>query len=100
MVTTVLLISSSNYAKHHINVCSGGDLCSPFFDSRMMRSIICESMPSDRVAMVNQHALRATTQYSLWTTSGKILRKNLRLDAEPFAAFVGGWITIINLDAL
>ena len=27
---TTLLISSSNYAKHHINVCSGGDLFSPF----------------------------------------------------------------------
>ena len=25
-----LLITSSNYAKHLINVCSGGDLCSPF----------------------------------------------------------------------
>ena len=24
---TTLLISSSNYAKHHINVCSGGNLC-------------------------------------------------------------------------
>ena len=32
-----------------------------------MRSIICESMPSDRVAMVNQHALRATTEFSLFT---------------------------------
>ena len=30
MGNTTLLISSSNYAKHHINVCSGGDLCSPF----------------------------------------------------------------------
>ena len=28
-----LLISSSNYAKHHINVCSGGDLCSPFISN-------------------------------------------------------------------
>ena len=27
---TTLLISSSNYAKRHINVCSGGHLCSPF----------------------------------------------------------------------
>ena len=27
---TTLLISSSNYAKRHINVCLGGDLCSPF----------------------------------------------------------------------
>ena len=26
---TTLLISSSNYAKRHINVCSGDDLCSP-----------------------------------------------------------------------
>ena len=33
-----------------------------------MPSIICESMPSDRVAMVNQHALRATTEFSLFTT--------------------------------
>ena len=33
-----------------------------------MRSIICESMPSDRVAMVNQHALRATTEFSLFLT--------------------------------
>ena len=23
-------VESSNYAKRHINVCSGGDLCSPF----------------------------------------------------------------------
>ena len=30
MGNTTLLISSSNYAKRHINVCSGGDLCSPF----------------------------------------------------------------------
>ena len=30
MGNTTLLISSSNYAKYHINVCSGGDLCSPF----------------------------------------------------------------------
>ena len=28
-----LLISSSNYAKRHINVCSGGNLCSPFLDT-------------------------------------------------------------------
>ena len=28
-----LLISSSNYAKRHINVCLGGDLCSPFFSN-------------------------------------------------------------------
>ena len=28
-----LLISSSNYAKRQINVCSGGDLCSPFFSN-------------------------------------------------------------------
>ena len=28
---TTLLISSSNYAKRHINVCPGGDLCFPFF---------------------------------------------------------------------
>ena len=30
---TTLLISSSNYAKHHINVCSGGDLCSMFISN-------------------------------------------------------------------
>ena len=30
MGNTALLISSSNYTKRHINVCSGGDLCSPF----------------------------------------------------------------------
>ena len=30
MGNTTLLISSSNYAKHQLNVCSGGDLCSPF----------------------------------------------------------------------
>ena len=29
MGNTTLLISSSNYAKRHINMCSGGDLCSP-----------------------------------------------------------------------
>ena len=29
------------------------------FDSRTMRSIVCESMPSLAVAMVNQTALRA-----------------------------------------
>ena len=28
-----LLISSSNYVKRHINLCSGGDLCSPFFSN-------------------------------------------------------------------
>ena len=28
---TALLISISDYAKCHINVRSGGDLCSPFF---------------------------------------------------------------------
>ena len=33
MGNTRLLISSSNYAKHHINVCSGGDLCSPFISN-------------------------------------------------------------------
>ena len=33
MGNTTLLISSSNYAKRHINVCSGGDLCSPFFSN-------------------------------------------------------------------
>ena len=33
MGNTTLLISSSNYAKHHINVCSGGDLCSPFISN-------------------------------------------------------------------
>ena len=30
---TTLLISSSIYAKRHIYVCSGGDLCSPFFSN-------------------------------------------------------------------
>ena len=30
MGNTALLISSSNYAKRHINVCTGGDLCSSF----------------------------------------------------------------------
>ena len=40
--------------------------------------------------MVNQYALRATTQFCLYTTSGKILRKNWKPDAEPFAAFVDG----------
>ena len=30
MGNITLLISSSNYAKRHINVCSGGDLCSLF----------------------------------------------------------------------
>ena len=33
MENTTLLISSSNYAKCHINVCSGGDLCSQFFSN-------------------------------------------------------------------
>ena len=33
MENTALLISNSNYAKRHINVCSGGDLCSPFFSN-------------------------------------------------------------------
>ena len=28
-----MLISSSNCAKRHINVCPGGDLCSPFFSN-------------------------------------------------------------------
>ena len=31
MGKTTLLISSSKYAKGHINVCSGGYFCSPFF---------------------------------------------------------------------
>ena len=30
LVLTALLISSSKYAKRHINVCSGSDLCPPF----------------------------------------------------------------------
>ena len=59
-------------------------LCALFviFDSRMMRSIICESMPSDRVAMMNQHALRSTTEFSLFTTitaSDYIISKIQRL---------------------
>ena len=54
-----------------------------------MRSIICEPMPSDRVAMVNQHALRATTQFSLKMTSSKIL-KSSRPDVEHFATFLDG----------
>ena len=33
MGNTALSISSSNYAKRHINVCSGGNLCSPFFSN-------------------------------------------------------------------
>ena len=33
MGNTALLISSSNYAKRHINVCIGGDLCSSFFSN-------------------------------------------------------------------
>ena len=52
------------------------------FDSRMMRSIICESMPSDRVAMVNQHGLRAATEFRLLTTitaSDYIISKLQRL---------------------
>ena len=47
-----------------------------------MSSIICESMLSDRVAMVNQHALRATTEFSLLTTitaSDYIISKIQRL---------------------
>ena len=31
LLNTILLMSSSSYAKRHINVCSEGDLCSPFF---------------------------------------------------------------------
>ena len=30
MGNTILLISSSIYTKRHINVCSGGNFCSPF----------------------------------------------------------------------
>ena len=26
-------VESLNHAKRHLNVCSGGDLCSPFFDN-------------------------------------------------------------------
>ena len=33
MENTTLLISSSNCAKRHKNVCSGGDLCPPFFSN-------------------------------------------------------------------
>ena len=33
MGNTTLLTSSSIYAKRHINVCSGGDLCSPFLSN-------------------------------------------------------------------
>ena len=33
MENTTLSISSSNYAKRHVNVCSGGNLCSPFFSN-------------------------------------------------------------------
>ena len=33
MGNTTLLVSISNYAKRLINVCSGGDLCSPFFSN-------------------------------------------------------------------
>ena len=40
MGNTTLLISSSNYAKHHINVCSGGDLCSPFI-AIFLRHPVC-----------------------------------------------------------
>ena len=33
MRNTALLIYSSKYAKRQLNVCSGGDLCSPFFSN-------------------------------------------------------------------
>ena len=33
MGNTALLISSSNYAKHNINVCSAGDLCYAFISN-------------------------------------------------------------------
>ena len=42
MGNTRLLISSSNYAKRHINVCSGGDLCSPFFSNFSIWDTLCE----------------------------------------------------------
>ena len=58
------------------------------FDSRMMRSIVCESILSDRVAMVSQHAFHTTAQFSLWMTFGKILRRNRDLKLKDFAAFV------------
>ena len=41
MGSTTLLISSSNYAKCYINVCSGGDLCSPFFQ-KFFSDTLCE----------------------------------------------------------
>ena len=31
-------VEGSNHAKHHINVCSGGDLCSPFLTIPMLRN--------------------------------------------------------------
>ena len=42
---TTLLISSSNIAKRHINMCSGGDLCSPFFSN--FSEILCMKVGFD-----------------------------------------------------
>ena len=42
MRNITLFISSSNYAKHHIRVCSGGDLCSPFLAIFLKHPVYCE----------------------------------------------------------
>ena len=39
MGDTTLLISNSNYPKLHINVCSGGDLCFPFFSNFLRHAV-------------------------------------------------------------
>ena len=63
------------------------------FDSHMMRSIICESMPPDKVAIVNQHALRATTQFACGRFPVKFSEKNSR----PEVCSIRGWIYITEL---
>ena len=50
-----------DYKGYSVKICAYRASGTTLFDLRMM----CESMPSDRVAMVNQHALRAATQFSL-----------------------------------
>ena len=60
----------------------------PFFDSRMMRSIICESMPSDRTVM-------ATNMHCAQLHSSACRRLQAKFSEKKLRPYVRGSITLL-----
>ena len=72
MGNTTLLISSSNYAKRQLNVCSGGDLCSPFFSNFSETS--CMKVGFDQSALKHGRRTFLSERFKTWAAHFLIQR--------------------------